>query len=548
MWIPSGGQLWMCAPELALVGTIVAVLLVPLIVRRNSYATAVLSLAGALGASALAVYLAPRVAGRGLAGLAPDHAAPMLLADNLSVFFKCFLMLFLVAIIVLWLIGSARSERSAPEFFVLLLSSALGMALMVSTLNLLMLVIAIELASLPSYAIVGFNKQSPRGAEASLKYVLFGAVCAAVMLYGVSLLYGYYGTLDLGLIARYVAEGVPAASGGQLIAPGLNPILALGALGLLVGVGFKISAVPFHFWCPDVFEGAPIEVTTWLSVSSKAAGLCLLLRLMGTFAATAHATLDAIGAAALLSPLAWTVGIMAAVTCTLANLAAYRQTNVKRLLAYSSIAHAGYMLMLGAALSIAPGGGNETVSALVAYILVYMFMNLGAFGTCALVGWHSGSEDLSAFTGLGRRAPLLAVPMAICLFSLVGLPPLGGFIAKWWLLVALGHSAGLQPWLWGLIVVAALNTLLSLFYYLKVIVQMYLKDDGKPAWHAPIGGLAVVNVCAVVLLLLGTVLANPLKHRSDRYATNLFGPAVVADTGLHSPSAVLASAEVPQND
>ena len=545
MWIPSGYQLRMCAPELSLVATIVVILLAPLLLRRNSYATAMIALLGALGTAVLAAGLLPEVSAGGLAALAPSDAAPMLLVDNLSIFFKSFLMLFLAAITVLWLIGSAARERNAPEFFVLLLASALGMALMVSTLNLLLMVIAIELASLPSYAIAGFDKTSRRSAEASLKYVIFGAVCAAVMLYGVSLLYGYYGSLDLAVIAQRVVYGVPdpAAAGQYLIAPGANLILALGALGLLVGLGFKISAVPFHFWCPDVFEGAPIEVTTWLSVASKAAGLSLLLRLVATIVGTAHAALDEQAVAQMLAPLAWTVGIIAAITCTVANLAAYRQTNVKRLLAYSSIAHAGYMLMLGTVLSISGAGGNGAVSALVAYILVYLFMNLGAFGTCALVGWHAGSEDLSAFTGLGRRAPFLALPMAVCLFSLVGLPPLGGFIAKWWMLVALGNSAGLQPWLWGLIIVAVLNTLLSLFYYLKVIYHMYLRDDGQPAWQVPGAGLVVINACAIILLLLGTVLASPLKQNANRYAVNLFGPAVVSAEAPLGDSSSVASAQ-----
>ena len=544
MWIPSGYQLRMCAPELALVATMVVVLIAPLIIRRHSYATALIVMLGALGTSVLAAGLVAEVSESGLAALAPSDAAPMLLVDRLSLFFKSFLMLFLVAITVLWLIGSAAREKHAPEFFILLLGSALGMALMVSTLNLLLMVVAIELASLPSYAIAGFNKTSRRSAEASLKYVIFGAICAAVMLYGMSLLYGYYGSLDLAVIAQRVVQGVPnpEVAGQYLIAPGMNPILAVGALGLLVGVGFKISAVPFHFWCPDVFEGAPIEVTTWLSVASKAAGLSLLLRIVATIVGTAHAALDAQAVAAMLSPMAWTLGVIAAITCTVANLAAYRQTNVKRLLAYSSIAHAGYMLMLGAVLSIAPVGSNQVISALVAYLLVYLFMNLGAFGACALVGWRTGSEELSAFVGLGRRVPWLALPMAVCLFSLVGLPPLGGFMAKWWMLVALGHSASLQPWLWALIIVAVLNTLLSLFYYLKVIYHMYLRDDGQPGWSAPGSGLVVVNACAVILLLLGTVLARPLKQSSDSYAVNLVGPAVVnAEPPLEGSSAVASA-------
>lgn len=549
MWMPSSEQLWLCAPELGLVGTMVAILIAPLIFGRNSYATALIVLLGVLGTSALAAGLASRLGEAGLSGLVPPGAAPMLLADNLSVFFKFFLMLFLAAVTTLWLIGSASRERHSPEFFVLLLASVLGMMLMVSTLNLLLIVIAIEMASLPSYAMAGFHKRNRKSSEASLKYVLFGSMCAAVMLYGISLLYGYYGSLDLGVIAERIARGVPdpAAPGQYLIAPGGNLVLAVGMLGLLVGIGFKISCIPFHFWCPDVFEGAPIEVTTWLSVSSKAAGLALLLRVVTTLATAAHAAMDGPAVVELFSPLAWVVGGMAAVTCTFANMAAYRQTSVRRLLAYSSIAHAGYMLMLGAILSNSAVGANDAVSALLAYILIYLFMNLGAFGTCALVSWHTGTDDLSAFTGLGRRAPWLALPMTVCLFSLVGMPPLGGFLAKWWLLVALGKSASLQPWLWGLVVVAAVNTLLSLFYYLKIVVRMYLKDDGQAAWHVPRSGLAIVNACAVVLVLMGTVLANPLKKRSDSYSTGVFTGAVTDSQldAVQGQPAALASVSEP---
>jgi NADH-quinone oxidoreductase subunit N len=186
------------------------------------------------------------------------------------------------------------------------------------------------------------------------------------------------------------------------------------------------------------------------------------------------------------------------------------------------------MLMLGTILSVSDVGANDAMSALVAYLLVYLFMNLGAFGTCALVGWQTGNDQLSSFSGLGRRAPWLAFPMTVCLFSLVGMPPLGGFLAKWWLLVALGRSASLQPWLWGLVVIAAVNTLLSLFYYLRVIMQMYLKDDGQAAWHVPRSGLLIVNACSILLLLMGTILANPLKQRSDNYASGMFNGRQVA--------------------
>ncbi len=225
----------------------------------------------------------------------------------------------------------------------------------------------------------------------------------------------------------------------------------------------------------------------------------------------------------LMGPLAWSIGILAAVTCTIGNLAALRQESVKRMLAYSSIAHAGYMMMAAAILLPHDAAGtNIALAALVAYILVYAMMNLGAFGVTAMVVWQTKSDRLSAFTGLGRRAPWLALPLAVCLFSLVGLPPLGGFAAKWWLLVALGKAAAGQTWLWGLVVVAVVNTAISLYYYVRVIRQMYLADDTQqPAFTPPVGGVVLANLCAAGLILLGTVLFAPLGEYARKASSNL---------------------------
>jgi NADH-quinone oxidoreductase subunit N len=299
-------------------------------------------------------------------------------------------------------------------------------------------------------------------------------------------------------------------------------------LGLCIGLGFKISLVPLHFWCPDVFEGAPIEITTWLSVASKGAGLAALLRVVFSLAnpamdgASVAATRDALG------PMSLTIGLVAAITCTVGNLVAYRQASVKRMLAYSSIAHAGYMLMAAAILS-SPGNGG--IAAVVAYLIVYLFMNLGAFGCVALVYWATGSESSDAFRGMRRRAPWLAVAMAVCLFSLIGLPPLGGFIAKFKLLLALG-----QAQLWWLVVVAVLNTLFSLYYYAKLVWVMFFEDDEQPLIAAPAGGQALLLACAAVLILTGTVLAPWLLNQANAYAEHLYQPSVTLTQVFPSPN------------
>lgn len=506
-FMPSARDLGWFAPELAMVGTMVAILIAPLAVGRSSRTTGLLALVGI----AVTIVLTLRVAGivrtGGVSGLAPEPAAGMLIADNLSTFFKLVLMVFAAGVSVLWWYGSADRESDSPAFFVLLLGSALGMSLMASTLNLLLMVIAIEFASLPSYAIVGFNKRDRRASEASLKYFIFGSVSFAILAYGASLLYGLYQTLDLAQIA--------GAALADLAAGRNRVILTVALLGVLFGIGFKISAVPFHFWCPDAFQGARIEVTTWLSVVSKAAGLVLLVRLVHTFAAAASLDPSATGV------LAWVIGVLAMITCTVGNFSAYVQTSVKRMLAYSSIAHAGYMMMAATVFVTARGGEtHHAVSALLFYILVYLFMNLGAFGVTAMIVWATGSDSVDAFTGLIRRSAWLAVPMLFCLVSLVGLPPFGGFVAKYWLLYALAEQN--QPLHWILVIVAVLNTLISLFYYLRIVKQMMFRDDGRPAIAAPMGGLTLVNVCGVVVLILGFLIIQPVKARTDRYAAHLF--------------------------
>ncbi len=508
--IPVREHLFLFSPMLALVATMLAIVLCPLVASRSPRIIAFVTSIGLVVALVLAVRVARSVEGGGVSGLSTQPAAGLLIADNLSAGFQIVLLVFLAAVTYLWWIGQAHRETDAPEFFILLLGSALGMALMVSTTNLLMIVIAIETASLPSYAIVGFDKRDRLGAEASLKYVIFGAVCAAIMLYGASLLYGLVGSLNVDEVARYTY--------GQLSSGQNRLLLSVALLCFFAGIAFKISAVPFHFWCPDAFQGARIEVTTWLSVASKAAGLILLARLVMVFCSV----VDSPQSLHLLYPIAWTIGIIAAITCTVGNFSAYRQTSMKRLLAYSSIAHAGYMMMAAAVwLHPSSAGFQQAVSALLIYVVIYLFMNLGAFGVTALLYWDTGSDTVDSFTGLIRRAPALAIPMVVCLVSLVGLPPFAGFLGKWWVLVALGTMD--HPLGWFLIIVAVFNTLFSLYFYVRVIVQMTLRDRGDAPVQSPVGGVVLVNLCAIALLGL-FVFASPLKNQADRYSRNLFNP------------------------
>ncbi len=527
--IAIGEHLQAFSPMIAMVCTMLAIVACPILLSRNAKTVGTVATLGIIVTGICVWRLAGSVSDVGMSGLSTDPGAAILLSDKISVGYQAVLIAFLAAVTWLWWIGSAAKEENAPEFFILLIGSALGMALMASTANLLMIAIAIEAASLPSYAIVGFDKRDRRAAEASLKYMIFGAVSAAMMLYGISLLYGLAGSLDFATVASYAV---------QAFTTGQNQVVFVVALlCFFAGIAFKISAVPFHFWCPDAFEGAKIEVTTWLSVASKAAALVLLMRLVTILC---HAV-DSPYAMDLITPIAWAIAIFAAVTCTVGNFSAYRQQNIKRMLAYSSIAHAGYMMMATAVfLHPSAAGAQAGFSALMMYIVIYMFMNLGAFGVTALVGWETGSDDIESFNGLMRRAPFLAVPMIVCLVSLVGLPPFAGFMGKWWILVALGSLDSTLGWF--LVAVAVFNTLFSLYYYMRVVVQMCLRDTGQQALSPSPAGLTLVNVCAAVLVAM-FVFASPMHKKTDELARGVYQvrmPNLASNTTAHHEAVALS--------
>ncbi|MCG3127135.1 MAG: NADH-quinone oxidoreductase subunit N [Phycisphaerae bacterium] len=514
IWLPAAGDLRLVLPDLLLIATIVAILLAPLLSRRSLRVPGLLALLGAVVGALACWFVIGDVAASGsdLFGVAARDGSSgpaMLVADRVSLFFRMFLMVFLIVIVAMWMMTDGEREQNPHEFLTLLLASALGMSLMTSANHLLMVIVAIELASLPSYGLAGFDKFRRTAAEASVKYVVFGAATSGLMIYGASLLFGMFGTLHVPTLAARLATGGPG-----------GPLLAVGLLAFFAGVGFKISAVPFHFWCPDVFEGASLPVATWLSVASKAAGLLLLLRMVFAFAGHAGGEYSQY----VLPTISYGVGVFAILTCTFANFAAYRQTNIRRMLAYSSIAHAGYMLMAGA-IVVRSSGYENAMSAVVAYLLIYMFMNLGAFMTLGLVAADTGEESMKSFAGLGWRDALTAAAMTVCLISLVGLPPLGGFYVKWWILAALGGAAreANMPFLWVLALVLALNTAVSLYYYARVVWQMYFvpPEHEKPL-RAPGAGKALVVACALLLILTGTIWVRPLKSMADRYTSNMY--------------------------
>lgn len=517
--------------ELCLAATIVLVLLcrmLPVLRRLDSGLVA-------LGGVCFALWYAWNdLRGIPVAGL-PDAGADaaglvrqelfggLLVFDSLTAYIRFLLMGFLALYIPFTKASGIPDHEDGADFYTLVLGATLGMCLMASANHLLMVFMAVEMASVPSYALAGLLKGRKASSEAALKYAVYGAGAAGIMLYGISLLGGLLGTCHLPSMAAELARVVDAGT-----ANGSVMVLALGGLMVAVGLAFKLSAVPFHFWCPDVFEGAAAEIGGFLSVASKTAAVALLLRIcygLGvspTGVGGAAANLTEPGLAGLASTrhfMVYVVGLMAAVTCTLGNLAAYGQTNMKRLLAYSTIAHAGYIMMAVAAavalVGVNVAASREAVSAVAFYLGTYLFMNLGAFAIVALLRNRLRSEEIDSYAGLVRSSPGIVIATAVVLVSLIGLPPLAGFVAKFLVFSSLVQAISLEaerPLMLVLLVVGGLNTVLSLFYYLRVLKVMTF--DPPPADR--VGGEfslvslpgAVVTALVVPVVVLGVFWAG----------------------------------------
>ena len=456
------------APVIAVVLAIVATLLVPLIsAKRSAVIGAAVAVFGLLLAFSFSLFTPQR-----------DVFGGLIRIDPAAIFWQRIVTLF-VAGVVLMDAGRRRARAAdSPEFFVLLLSAATGMMLMASTTHLLTMLLAMEIASMPSYVLAGFRKGQRRSAEASLKFALFGAVCTAVMIYGISLLFGAHRTFDV----------------VQIAAGPMSPMAAVGWLFVFVSILFKVGGVPLHFWLPDAFDGAETPVAAFLSVASKGAGVMLLAR----FATMLGQQSDTGRAIAVL------LAVIAVATTTFGNLAAWRQSDVKRLLAYSSIAHAGYLL---SALSLP---GPTGVAATLIYLAIYSVMNLGAFSVVADVEADTGSTAAPSFEGLSTRSPLAAAAMAICLFSMVGLPPAAGFLAKWRILAALTSGGG--AW-WIVAASVAINSIVSLAVYARVLRPMYL-SPAKDERALPVTAGVLGLTCAIALIAM-LVFFAPL----DRWAS-----------------------------
>ena len=506
----------------------------------------------------------------------------MLVYDGFTVLLRGILIGFAVLFLLFSRLTRVPDKEERPDVFVLVLGATLGMCLMASANHMLTVFLAVEMASVPSYVLAGMLKGQRKSSEASLKYAVYGAGAAGVMLYGISLIAGITNTLHLPTMATELAQLYPDMKPDTLM------VLALGGLMIGVGLAFKLSAVPFHFWCPDVFEGATAEVAAFLSIASKAAALALLVRVAigigvvqsdpavaiaePTEAASrlASAGLYALAdeeeppapvvdaptgatsavaaspaemkppaaeptAAAHGSPLepvrnfiGQLIAFLAILTCTFGNLAAYGQTNAKRLLAYSTIAHAGYMMMAVPpilAMAVAhPAGAHDAVSGLAIYMIVYVFMNLTAFAFVAFFHDKIQSDEIADYAGLIQHSPLAVILLSLTLFSLVGLPPLAGFIGKFAIFASLaqGWSVSGQSHLMVLLVAGGINTAISLFYYLRVVKTMTMSPAPESRTACALGPfhlgfLILLSIPTAALILWW----QPLKLLADHAAAGL---------------------------
>lgn len=454
-----------------------------------------------------------------------QHFGGLLVFDQFGAFVRGLLALFLVLMIALTVLTGIPDAEDGPDFYTLLFGATIGMMLMASANHLLIFFLGIEMASVPSYVMVGFLKGRRESSEAAFKYVVYGAGAAGVMLYGISLLCGLLGTASIPEVS--VQLGAMLSGDGFSTAEARTALLAV--LMVFVGLAFKLSLVPFHFWCPDAFEGTSAEVAGFLSVASKGAAFALLVRFSLALTGgieVASDTLVGVGVA---------IGVIAALTVTFGNLAAYGQTNIKRLLAYSTIAHAGYMLMAVSALVViraagsgvagfdVAGNSERCVEGLLFYLFVYLFMNLGAFAVVALIRNETFSEDIDSYNGIGWECPVLCSCMAICMFSLVGLPPFGGFWGKLVIFASLFQAGHIHWFLWVLLVIAGLNTVFSLFYYIRVLKAMFIRPRAEGARRVDIlpsmGNYALL--IAIPVLLLG-LLPNSVTELARTVSRALF--------------------------
>jgi len=482
--IPQSADYVRILPELVLSAFGIVIMLIdPLVDEEKSQRT--LGLIGFTGA--LAGLVATWYMGR------PENYGSafsnMVRVDSFSVFFH-FLVIAIAAVVILTSFEYMAVQRiRAGEYYALILFSVVGMGLMSSAVELVLIFVALEISSIATYILAGFRRQAATSSESSLKYFLLGSFATAFFLYGVAMLFGATGSTNIDVISQALQNGP-------------IPVLAYVATALMfVGLGFKVAAAPFHIWTPDVYEGAPAPVVGFMSTAPKAAAFAVLLRVIFVINAPGRF---------------WVIWVAAALSMTLGNVGALAQTNVKRQLAYSSIAHAGYLLVAFAMTT--PENSPIGISAAMFYTAAYAAMNVGAF---AVVSHFANAGEryvtLEDYEGLGRTSPLLAATLSIFLLSLIGIPMTGGFFAKFYV-----FSAALKANLVWLTVIGVLNSAVGAYYYLRIIVMMYMREARRPVPVAPIPlGLGVALALGIVATLYLGILPNRVLEYAQQSAQGL---------------------------
>ncbi|MBE0609752.1 MAG: NADH-quinone oxidoreductase subunit N [Dehalococcoidia bacterium] len=450
------------------------------------------------------------VSGLFFIGKDPNSFQGLIRSDDFTTYFRLLAASIVIVVALMSATHMRTRTKTVAEYYGLLLVAGCGMVYMAAATELLTAYIALELLSFSLYILVGYLKRDNLSSEASLKYILLGAFSSAMFLYGMSLIYGVTGTTYY----EGIAEGLAARG------PGTDPAVIVGMMLILAGVGFKVSAVPFHMWAPDAYQGAPLPIAAFLSTASKAAGFALILRLF-----TGALIVDA-------AEWRWAVAALAAITMTLGNLVAIQQSNLKRLVAYSSIGQVGYMLITIAAIGYGDAKvGQDASSALLLHIAGYVLATLALFAALTAAYNRTGREDIAGLRGLAETQPFLALVITIALFSFAGLPPFAGFATK--LFMFQGATTDELLWLVGL---AVLNSFISLYYYLMVIRQMYLFD---PVGDVTRWKVSPVLWCLAAVLVVGVlfigVYPGPVFELTERAAQPLFDAAGLGSFQVQRP-------------
>ena len=405
--------------------------------------------------------------------------------DPFASFFKMIIILATILVSIISLHNDELKKYRKGEYFALLGIVTFGLFLMVSSIDLVMVYLSIEIVSIMSFVLAGYLKQNTRSNEAALKYVVYGAFSSGIMLFGLSYVYGLTGSTNFFQIQQALA-----LSGQES-----NTAIMIAIIMVLAGFGYKISAVPFHFWTPDVYEGSPTTITAYLSVAPKAGALAMMIRFFNQVLADGGAMAGLDGVSMTQLPWANILSLIAVITMTMGNVIAVQQNNIKRMLAYSSIAHAGYMLL---AMPLMSGDG---IYAIMVYVIMYLFMNLGAFFVVIIIKNKTEGESFNDYKGLGWEMPIVGVVMTLFMVSLTGLPPTAGFIGKFYIFASLIKGGNSFYWL---VIAGGINSVISLYYYLRVVKVMYFEGDSRSSILFPpkiMTGLLVFT--AVPTLILG---------------------------------------------